>query len=401
MPVSFRRALICASFVLTACAGPSPTLMKPNLQRTPLSALQSQAQSASQVMQFKANASILDSRQPQPVAVTPQALIFNQDPQLQVGQIVMGRTEQDEYLRRVTSIRSEESQVVVLTERANLYETFEQLDVSNAQPDRLDPIQLDQRRFKIGFVDIVSKLVAEPDFSDTRLRLTNNKARALFVRLAPEIKLTWDVSGETSFTPGMSDGLTLKPIGNVTFKTFRIPTSIGGIPLVFYFRPGAALDWGHQGNGHIKLGAQVTGTFKVGVEMTAMVSEQPDVDTFYQQEFEGRFLPPEIDFNGKVLARMHVPRLRLESKIVDMIGPFIEAESYLDGELDAQVKITGAGKQVTGQAAAYLGLGLKAGLPQTDLFGKTLNKEISIDIFNRRVKTLYKQRLSYQIPLQQ
>lgn len=400
MPASFRHVLICASLSLSACQGAGPTAPNPALQRAPLKAVQSQSQTTNQVMQFKANARLLDAGQAQPIAITPQTLVFAQDPLLQMGQIVMGRTEQEDYLRRVTGIRSEESNVVVMTERANLYEAFEQLDVSNAQPDRLAPIQLDQRRFKIGFVDIVSKLVAEPDFSDSRLRLTNTRARALFVRLAPEIKLTWEVSSETRFTPGMSDGLALKPIGQMNFKTFRIPTSIGGIPLVFYLRPGTALDWGHQGEGHLKLGAQVTGSFKVGVEMTAAVSEQPTVETFYQQAFDGRVLPPEIDFNGKVLTRLHLPRLRLDSKIVDMVGPFIEAESYLDGELDAQLKVSGSGKQVTGQAAAHLGLGLKAGLSQTDLFGKTLNKEISVDIFNRRVKTLYKQRLSYQIPLQ-
>lgn len=395
--MSRRSALVVflTLLSLSACSAPQP---QPLL--SPVS--QVRAQDVTTQVELKPQAMILNHAQDQPLSVLPEQLIFDGQHRFEPGQVLMGRSQEGQaFLRQVVSVQTRGPQTVVQTQQAYLTDAFDELDVTGAVPtERMKPIELDRRTFKIGFVSLDSALKAQPDFSDARLRIHDGKA--LYVRLAPQLELTWDVTGRTSFSSlesGLSD-VPLKPIGNVNFKTFPINAQIGPVPVTFYIRPGAALDWGYRGSGSIELGAQLQGRVKAGVELNANLSETPDVNTLFDYGYDGHFNDPRIDFDGQVRTRLHIPRIRVESEIAEMTGPYIEAESFIDGDLDAHLKVVNNQKQVTGTAEAHLGLALRAGLPATHLFGKQLTQEINKTLFDRRIKELYKKQLSYTLPVQ-
>jgi hypothetical protein len=344
----------------------------------------------------------------QPLQATPGQLVFTGQRVFNPGEVVIGRSSQGQaFLGRVLQNRVVGSQTLVQIAPASLADAFQELDLTGINsPEAIKPIELDRRSFQLGFVTIESALKAYPDLSDFKLRLQNGKA--LFVRFAPEIKLTWDITARATLTSALdvpwagaapaSPNPVLKPIGEVNFKTFTIATEIGPIPITIFIKPGAALEWAHQGTGTVELGGQINGRFKAGVEMTARLSQSPELSTSYDYDYGGVLRDPRLEFTGKIQSRLHLPRLRVESEIAAMVGPYIEASSYLDADLTARMTVVGAQKRVSGLAEAHLGLALKAGLPKSDLFGQGV-PELHKSLFNRRVKQIYKKELNYSLPL--
>ncbi|PIQ28838.1 hypothetical protein COW36_09700 [bacterium (Candidatus Blackallbacteria) CG17_big_fil_post_rev_8_21_14_2_50_48_46] len=337
-----------------------------------------------------------------PVRVLSDQLVFQNSPHFQVGQILIGRgLDGRGFLRSVLKTETNSSQTLVYTRQAHLTEAFESLDASAIPTaQNLKPIELDKRSFQIGLLTIESSLKAQPDFSDMRLKIQNGKA--LFVRLAPELKLSWEISSRANFSTAQNNLLAspipMQPIGEINFKTFSYDTDIGPVPVSILIRPGAMLEWGHQGAGSLEWGGQLNGKLKAGIEMTARVSEKPSFVTSFDYGYGGSMNDPRMNFTGTVLSRLHLPRLKVESEIAGMPGPYIDSSAYLEGDLKARLTLVGNQKKVTGSAEAHLGLALKVGLPKTALFGDLLQDEIQKTLINRRVKQLYKKELSYTLP---
>lgn len=420
-------ALLCSA-ALTACQ--SLPLMQPatppvqRLSRLNASAASAPAVSAPdrrQNFRLQARTRVLQEPILQPLHALPGQLIFRGQRVFQPGEILIGRSSQGQaFLRRVLKSQESNGQTQVLTANATLPEAFQELDLSGVtDPEAVKPIELDRRTFQIGFMTVESALRAYPDLSDVQVRLENGKA--LFVRLAPELKLTWDITSRVTLNsasatalpwdssartapmsptqqPTAQTPLVLKPIGQVNFKSFVIVTAIGPVPLTIFIKPGAALEWGHQGSGSLELGGQINGRLKVAVEMKAQnFSQSPDFKSAYDYDYGGLLKDPRLNFTGKILTRLHLPRLRVESEIAAMIGPYVEASSYLDGELVSKITVVGAQKRVNGSAEVHLGLALRAGLSKSDLFGDSI-PEIHKTLFDRRVKQIYKKDLSYLLP---
>ncbi len=400
---------LSASSLNSATNGANPALLRSaSVQNTSPSRQTYRLQSQTRVLQEPIN---------QPLRALPGQLVFRGMRVFQPGEILIGRSSEGQaFLRRVLSRQELNGQTLVQTTNASLADAFQELDLSGVNnPEMIKPIELDRRTFQLGFVTVESALRAQPDLSDVQIRLENGKA--LFVRLAPELKLTWDITSRvnlstlnpaTPTTPWATQqvppavapqtGLVLKPIGNVNFKTFLIVTAIGPIPLTIFIKPGAALEWGHQGTGSVELGGQVNGRLKVAVEMKAQnFSQSPDFKSAFDYDYGGLIKDPKLEFTGRVLSRLHLPRLRVESEIAAMIGPYVEASSYLDGDLVSKVTVVGSQKRITGKAEVHLGLALRAGLSKSDLFGDSI-PEIHKTLFDRRVKQLYKKDLNYTLP---
>lgn len=403
---------LSASSLNSATNGANPALLRSaSVQNNSPSRQTYRLQSQTRVLQEPIN---------QPLRALPGQLVFRGMRVFQPGEILIGRSSEGQaFLRRVLSRpehNEQNGQTLVQTANASLADAFQELDLSGVNnPEMVKPIELDRRTFQLGFVTVESALRAQPDLSDVQIRLENGKA--LFVRLAPELKLTWDITSRvtlstlnqaTPTTPWATQqvppavapqtGLLLKPIGSVNFKTFLIVTAIGPIPLTIFIKPGAALEWGHQGTGSVELGGQVNGRLKVAVEMKAQnLSQSPDFKSAFDYDYGGLIKDPKLEFTGRVLSRLHLPRLRVESEIAAMIGPYVEASSYLDGDLVSKVTVVGSQKRITGKAEVHLGLALRAGLSKSDLFGDSI-PEIHKTLFDRRVKQLYKKDLNYTLP---
>lgn len=398
-----------APFLNSATNGPNtPQLRAASVQNTAPSRQTYRLQSQTRVLQEPIN---------QPLRALPGQLVFRGTRVFQAGEILIGRSSEGQaFLRRVLARQEINGQTLVQTSNASLPDAFQELDLSGVNhPEMIKPIELDRRTFQLGFVTIESALRAQPDLSDVQIRLENGKA--LFVRLAPELKLTWDITSRVTLStlnqtapttpwatqqvspaPVPQSGLVLKPIGNVNFKTFLIVTAIGPVPLTIFIKPGAALEWAHQGTGSVELGGQVNGRLKVAVEMKAQnLSQSPDFKSSFDYDYGGLIKDPKLTFTGRVLSRLHLPRLRVESEIAAMIGPYVEASSYLDGDLVSKMTVVGSEKRITGKAEVHLGLALRAGLSKSDLFGDSI-PEIHKTLFDRRVKQLYKKELNYTLP---
>lgn len=388
-PVLLGLSLFSCQFPLVPAAVPPSAVLRASAVET-----------ATQHFQLQARARLLTAGPQRPLQVLPDQLIFEPDQNFQPGEVLLGRGRTGQsFLRRV--IRSE-GQGRVWTTQAQLGDVFQTLDaraLSGAR--RLKPIELDRRSFQIGLLTIESTLKAWPDLSDFRLRIQDG--RALFVRFAPELKLSWEITSRATLStpltgPNLMPALAMKPVGEVNFRNFTLETEIGPVPVTIYIRPGAALEWGHQGTGQLELGGTLNGRLKAAVEMTARLTEKPDFQVRHEYDYGGQMRDPRLNFHGRVLSRLHLPRLRVESEIAGMVGPYIDASSWIEGDLNARLKVAGSLTQVTGQAEAHLGLGLKAGLPKTDLFGKDFSGDIHKTLFDRRVKQLYKKELNYTFP---
>lgn len=388
-------AFVLLSLSLWSCQFAKTPLLYP-------SSLQAAATTppSSQNFILQTHAHLLHTTAQRPLHVLPDQLVFTSDQRFAVGDVLLGRGRNGQpFLRRV--VRSD-GQGRVWTSQAQLGDVFQILDAqASIDPRHIKPIELDRRSFQIGLLTIESTLKAWPDLSDFRLRI--QEGRALFVRFAPELKLNWEITSRATFSTPLSGAellptLTMKPVGEVNFRNFTIEADIGPVPVTIYIRPGAALEWGHQGIGQLEWGGSLNGRLKAAVEMTARLTEKPDFQTRYEYDYGGQIRDPRLNFDGRVLSRLHLPRLRLESEIAGMVGPYVDTSAWWEGELNARLKVTGQLTQVTGQAEAHLGLGLKVGLPKTELFGEHFNEDIHKTLVDRRIKQLYKKELNYTLP---
>lgn len=384
---SFSALLLAAS--LTACQMP---VSNPFVQRNTL-----QAQSAQRQI-VQADAKIYS--QPVPVSVEPHRLIFS-GPQngLKPGQVLMGRSLKDQdFLRRVRQIHVSGSQTVVDTLPATLFDAFEELDLSGSRIQaNTPPIAMQSHRFNIGgVVDVVMDLNLKPDFSDTKIRLVNER---LFVRVAPRFEMDSQIRTEFKFIgikPVPENPL--KPVGSVSFNALRIPAWIGPVPLVFHLKPGAGLDWGHQADGRVIVSTDIDGQFTASVEMEAGLGENPVTKTDTAYQLNGKMLPPELRLTGSAKARLHLPTIHLDTEFAGLVGPFVQAGAYVDGHYLRRLSATPQQTTIYTLANSHLGLRIDAGITPTHLFGKDLSKELRFKILDKQIKELYRKESTDVIP---
>ncbi len=391
---------ILTSLTMVACA---PVGLNPNAQ-APLNPVRQQSLTAtptagSQRQQTRADVQIFS--QPQPVSVEANRLIF-EGTQLNIkpNQVLMGRSiSNQDFLRRVRRVQPSGNRLIVETTPATLFEAFEELDYVGAQIVRApERISLSSHRFNIGgVVDIVLDMGLKPDFTDARLRVKDSR---LLVRVAPTFDLDAKLRSEYRFlnTHTIADNLPIKPVGKVSFEALRVPAWIGPVPLVFHLKPGAGLDWGHRAEGKLMVGTQVNGQFKAAVEMEAGLNEAPNSQTDSSYRFDGSMLPPELQINGTARARLHLPTIHLDTEIAGLVGPFIEAGPYVDGNFTRRLTVTPKQTTVFTSVNSQLGLTIDGGITPTRLFGKDLSREVRIRILDKRIKELYRKEGTDVLP---
>ncbi len=381
---------------LTACQGPLPVRNSPANVRAQMTAQQAAQQAASQnditsQTRLQANARLFE--QPVPVSVTPDTLIFkNLDTPLEVGQVVMGRSlDGEDFLRRVTRLRSTGNTTYVSTTNASLFDAFQELQVTGVDvPRSPQRIALRSQRFNIGGVmDIVVDLGVRPDFSDARIQLKNSRLK---VHMSPRFELDTQIRSELTFLrPTQSD---LQPVGSVEFTAARFPAWIGPVPVVFRIKPGAALSWGHQASGELIQALNIDGFIKPRVELEAALKQAPRAKGTIQQQIQARMEPVELRFKGNAHARLHIPQIQFESELAGIVGPFISAGTYVDARYQKQVR-TPQGRPVEDtEINADLGLSVYGGITPTRLFGSDLTREIRVRILEKNLKKLYHKKNS-------
>lgn len=384
---------LCLLSLLASCQAP---LNQPQTNVLPNSPMLRQ-QSAQRQIQRQ---DLRVFQQPVPVTVEPQRLIFQgPQPDLKTNQVLMGRSQNNQdFLRRVRSIQPVGNQLIVETTQATLFDAFQELDFSGARLERAaTPIALQAHRFNIGgIVDIVLDLGLKPDFSDAQLRLKNNK---LFVRLAPKFELDAQVRSEFRFIGSRPINETpLQPIGNVSFNAARFPVWVGPVPLMFHLKPGAGLDLGHRADGRLLLATELQGDFKASVEMEAALGDSPVTRTDSDYHVDGKMLPPELHLTGSARARVYLPTVHVDSEIAGLVGPFIEARPYVDGQYLRRLSITPTQTTAFSSVNSHLGLKIDAGLTPTRLFGKDLTHELRFKILDKQLKELYRKETTEVLP---
>jgi hypothetical protein len=390
---STRAAGLVLLMLLSACQA-LPTLPA---ESPSLAAAASTPQTTPDSFRLQSKTRLLEAEQA-PVSVWVDRLLFAPGQRFEVGEILVGRgQDQEPFLRRVISIALKGAQQEVFTEEASLLEAFAELDATADAQAQTAAIVLDRRRFQLGPLMIDSALRLQPDFSDLRLRI--EKGRALFVRVAPDLKTTWDLTTRVILTPDtpiLQPVLVLKPVGEVRFAEQRVHFRVGPVPVSLVLKPSASLDWGHQAVGKLECNGQLNARLKAGVEIRAQLGQKPSFAPFHSFESGGQISQPRLEINGRVLSRLSFPELRIESKIAGMAGPYLDNALWLDGDLNARATVLPSGRtQVIGRAESHLGLTVRAGIPPTRLFGKFFGGNIHQTLLHKRMRELYKAELNY------
>lgn len=363
----------------------------------PLQAPQSAPAQLSQLSQSRSipHLSTQAFQEPIPVQVLETSLVFKGQYAFQKGQVLMGRsTQNQDFLRRVRSSHFDGQQTRVETEAASLFDAYQELDVSANPSKALERIQIRQERIQFGNLEMLIDLSIQPDFSQTRIRL---KDKQLTIEIAPRFELETQIQNHYRFD-NLSAALLpeLKPVGKFAFTAASFPLWIGPIPLIFKIKPGAALEWAQQAQGKLSFSTQLEGDLQPTLKLEAGLGETPRLQTDLKQNFKAKINPLQADFRGETRARLSLPQISLESKIAGLIGPYIETASYLDTHWSRLPQ----NNQVHESIRSQLGLSIYGGINAGQIFGKNLASQLRVKIIDRDLKEVYRhdQVLSNETP---
>jgi hypothetical protein len=159
---------------------------------------------------------------------------------------------------------------------------------------------------------------------------------------------------------------------------------------MFHLKPGAGLDFGHRAEGKLVNTFDIDGEFKAVVELEAALGESPSTQSSSEYRIDGKMLPPELRLTGNARARLHLPTVHLDSEIAGLVGPFVQAGPYVDGNFTRRLTVTPQQTTVFSSVSSHLGLAIDGGITPTRLFGKQLSREIRFKILDKRIKELYR-----------
>ncbi len=320
------------------------------------------------------------------VQVLADRLIFEGQHSFQQGQVLMGRSSQNvDFLRRVRSSRFDGKQTQVETQAANLFDAYQELDVSTSQSKAPERISIQQQRIQFGQFEMLVDLGIQADFSKTRIRL---KDKQLLIEMAPRFEIDTRIQNSYRFDSLASTlAPELKPVGKFAFTAANFPLWVGPIPLIFKVKPGAALEMAQSAQGNLKLATQVEGSFQPSLKLEARLGETPRIQSDLQEDFTAKVSPLQANFTGETRARVHLPQISLDSKIAGLIGPYLETGTYIDTQWSRRPQ----SNQIQESIRSQLGLSIYGGLSAGQLFGKELASQLRIKIVDRDLKEIYRQ----------
>lgn len=339
-------------------------------------------------------------------SIHSNSMILNGQTGIKQGDIVIGRSRGQDFLRQVVGVNQTANQAVLRTQPALLHDAFDEINLRGFEPEpgALQAIEqkLNRKTYNIGgLLDLVPRLKIKPDFSNTEIRL---RKTTLTIKVAPITRITGQI--EARFSP-FSDQTKIvnifklpptQPLGRVELPGASIPGWIGPVPIVFNLTPSVSLDWSSQASGYFFFGAELNGQITTGIEITAKLGKKPTYKTFKDWGFEARLTEPGFKVQGEVRSKLNVPEIQVDTKIAGMVGPFVRFSPYLDGKVKQTTVVKPKGTSVEGSARSDLGLVLRGGITETSIFGFKLAKGLDVRILDKTIKEVYRKDLKEYIP---